>query len=257
MKHAFFVILSFLGLGILRAQSNPQDMHLLSNGLSISGGIGHLAIKDEYISRQKYSGTLPSFSMSWLRSDSSSGYKLGMDYFNSSTIRNGNISADVLLSALNLDFLYNVGQFTMRDYTAYPYLGPSAGIFLYSRQENIATGGNAFFSAYSFALFLSLDITSTIVVPISTDWSAEVSGKLGLLSIAGRLADLHDDNVKFFKLVTLLSGVRGNTQFLIRYDVTNLLQVHAGYRFDICQSATWNYLLAASDNLIIAITVKM
>jgi hypothetical protein len=219
--------------------------------------LGHLAIRDQYISDEKYSGTLTSFSLSWLRGDTSSAYRLGLDYCGSSAIWNSNVSAQVMQAGLNLDFLHSLGRFHLLHHDVFAYVGPSGEIFLYYRQQNIANGGNASFNAYSFALFFSLDINSTFVVPLSSGFSAESSARLALLSIGGRLTDMHDKNAKFFKLLSVFSGLRGQIELLLRYALSDMFLLKAGYRFEICQSSSWDYLLSASDNLVLSVAVQL
>jgi hypothetical protein len=242
---------------ISAAQYSHSAGDLLGSGISIRGGLGHLAIRDGYISEEKYSGTLGSLSLSWLQGDSSSSHRLGFDYCGSSAIRNNNVSAQVIQSALNLDFLRPVGSFPLLGRDVFAYVGPAADLFLYYRQQNIASGGTALFNAYSFAMFFSFDVNSTLVMPLSSGFSAETSARLSLLSAGGRLADLHGTNVSFFKLVSLLSGLRGHTELLLRYELSDLFLLKAGYRFEICQSSTWSYLLSASDNLVFVVTVRL
>ena len=239
------------------AQSPQAVDSLLVNGIYFRGGVGHLAVRDQYISDEKYSGSSVSFSLWWLRGNTSSAYRLGLDYVSSSNIRNNNVSAQLMQAALNLDFLYSVRRFRLLEYDIFAYVGPAAEIFLYYRQQNIANGGNAFFNAYSFAVFFSLSANSTLVIPLSSDLALESSVRIALLSYAGRLADLHDKNASFFKPVTIFSGLRGYTEFLIRYDLSKRFFLKSGYRFEICQSASWDYLLSASDNLVFILAVRI
>jgi hypothetical protein len=239
------------------AQYSQSAGDLLGSGISIRGGLGHLAIKDGYISEEKYSGTVSSFSLFWLQGETNSASRLGFDYSGSSAIRNNNVSAQVAQAELNLDFLRSVGRFSLLNRDVFAYVGPSADWFLYYRQQRIANGGNASFSAYSFAMFLSLNVNSTLVMPLSSGFSAETSARLSLLAMGGRLADLNGTNVSFFKLVSVLSGLRGHTELLLRYDLSDIFLLKAGYRFEICQSSTWSYLLSASDNLVLIFTVRM
>ncbi len=244
-------------VGVSQAQSDRFAYDVLSNGISLQGGLGRLAIRDRYISDQKYAGTSTSFRLSWLRGDSSSAYRLGFDYVNSPKIRNNNVSAEVMQSALNLDFLYSVGQTRFFGHQVFTYLGPSADISLYYRQQNIAHGGNALFNAYSFALFVSICANASVVIPLSSDLALENSERIALLSFAGRLPDLHDSNASFFKPVTILSGLRGYAEFLLRYHVSEGILLKAGYRFDILQSSSWDYLISASDNVVLSASVRM
>jgi len=258
MLRPFWILIAICSCATIAfAQTSQNAGNLLGSGISLRGGLGRLAIKDEYISEEKYSGTLGSFSLSWLQGDSSSANRLGLDYSGSSAIRNNNISAQVAQAALNLDFLRSVGTFALLHRDVFAYIGPSADFYIYYRQQRIASGGNASFSAYSFAMFLSLDVNSTLVMPLSSGFSAEGSARLSLLSMGGRLVDMHDSNVKFFKLVSILGGIRGHTEILLRCDLSDIFLLKAGYRFEICQSSTWSYLLSASDNVVLVVTVRM
>jgi hypothetical protein len=257
----FRTVQTFIIICIAVTFSNGQSVQfanrLLGDGIYLRGGVGHLAIKDQYISDEKYSGTSTSFGLSWLRGDSSSAYRLGFDYAHSSALRNNNVSAKVMQTGLNLDFLYSIGRFQLLAHEVFAYLGPSADIFLYYRQQNIASGGNAFFNAYSFALFFSFSANSSFVVPLSTDLALENSARIALLSFGGRLPELHDNNASFFKALTIFSGLRGYTEFLMRYELSDHILLRAGYRFEIYQSTSWDNLLSASDNVILLASVRI
>ena len=55
-------------------------------GFFIGYGLGSYSVKDEYVSKQKYSGTLPGFNGAWVRFHDKNTYRLEFDYFNSSKI---------------------------------------------------------------------------------------------------------------------------------------------------------------------------
>ena len=233
---------------------------LLGDGLSVQGGLGHLAIRDEYISEEVYSGTLPYFEMIWLRSRDSSAYRLGLEYREANAIRNNNISAGVTQSALDLDYLYYAGSFSFRGKHAFAYVGPSTELYVYFRNQNIANGGAAFFNAYSFAMFYSLGINSTIILPLRSGYSVEWSGRVNLVSGGMRLIDMQNNesrDEKMSKFSTIFTGIRGKSDLLVRVDLTDALMLKIGYRFEICQSSSWNYLLAASDNVILVMTYHL
>lgn len=229
---------------------------LMPGGLSISGGVGHLAIRDEYLSQERYSGTLPYFDLSWLGGNDTTAYRLGLEYRHSAGVRNYNVSAGVTQGSLNLDFLYYAGGFSFMGRRVFAYVGPSADIYLYYRQQKIANGGDALFNAYSFAMLLSGGANSRLVMPLGPALSAELSGKLDLISFGARIPDMYDQNSSAVKFVTLLSGVCGNTQLMIRYYLTRSLSLSGGYRFEICQNSSWTYLISASDNLVLQATYR-
>jgi hypothetical protein len=238
----------------LSAQVVPTPERLLGDGISVRGGWGHLAIRDDYISQEVYAGSLPYFEVNWLHSDKSSAHRLALEYRSASAIRNHNVSAQITQAVLKLDYLYSTGTFGLLGRTVASYVGPSTDFYIYSRQQNIANGGLASFNANSFAAFLSLGINSTLVLPLESSFSVEGSGSLRLLSFGGRLTDFENKNEKSVKLTSVLSGRCGDAELLLRYNLTNDLLVKAGYRFEICQSSSWDYLLSVSDNLIVVVT---
>ena len=258
MKKMLFLILAFsLNCYLLKAQTEQPTFDLLGKGITLEGGVGYAGIKDNYISAEKYEGKVSSFATSWTHSNLSSGYRLSFDYLGSSNIKNHNISSDVLQGGLSLDYMYSVGKFNLLRKEVYAYVGPSPDLFVYYRKQQIASGGNAMFDAYSFALFMSMGVNSTFVMPLSSKLFIENSDKVALFSIGGRLADINDKRSSFFKPTTALSGVRGYSQILIRYDLNKTLSLKTGYKFNICQSSSWDYLISVSDNFIIALTVRL
>ena len=256
-RFVYVTVFVFCVVATAYPQSSEHAADKLGSGLSISAGLGHLAVLDDYISNQWYSGSLPYFEAAWLRRSDSSAYRLGFIYRYSSDIRNYNVSAGITEALLSLDFLSPTGGFSLLGRDVFAYWGPSAEFFVYYRQQNIASGGNALFNAYSFAMFFSGGINSTLSMPLESDFTLMLSGELNLLSFGARLTDLNDHDARFVKFGSLLSGVRGHTDLMLRYDLSNALSASAHYRFEICQSGTWNYLIAVSDNLVATVTYRL
>jgi hypothetical protein len=100
-------------------------------------------------------------------------------------------------------------------------------------------------------------VNSTLVLPLQSDFSLEGSGVLNVLSLGLRLADINAKHQKFAKATSVLSGLRGHAELLLRYTLTDAVMLKAGYRFEICQSNSWNYLIAASDNLILVLSYRL
>ncbi len=259
MKPITLIIICISILAAIASAQTPQTLkNLLGDGIFVQGGLGYLALRDDYISDEKYSGSLPYLELGWLRSRDSSASRFSMEYRNSSDIRNNNVSASVTQTALNLDYLYPIGTFPLYMHDVFAFLGPSAETYLYFRSQNIANGGLAIFNAYSFATFFTLGINSELVLPMGSSFSAEWSGRLNLLGFGGRLVSLQDNsNDKFLKLVSIISGIQGSTNILLRYNVSDALLLKVGYRFEICQSTSWDYLLSGSDNVIFVVSYQL
>lgn len=244
-------------MALSSGQTSLDSKSILGDGLSIQGGFGHLAIRDDYISQEVYSGILPYFETVWIHSGDSSGYRLALEFRSAGGIQNYNVSAAITQGSLGLDYRYFTGTFPLAGHDVFSYVGPSADVYLYYREQNIANGGMAMLNAYSFAMFFSLGVNSALVLPLTSDFSLEGSGKLNLLSFGARLADLNDHHTKFVKATSALSGLRGRAEVLLRYDLNDKVLLKAGYRFEIFQSSSWDYLIAASDNVLLVVSYRL
>jgi hypothetical protein len=252
----FVVCLSVLGT-IASAQTSQTLSRLLGDGIFVQGGVGYLALHDEFISTEKYSGPMSYFEVGWLKSRDSSAVRLSLEYRSAPAVKNNNVSAGVSQAELNLDYHYPVGTFEFLGRDVFALLGPSAEIYVYDRSQNIAKQASDIDNTQSYALFLSLGVNSTLVLPITSDFSAECSGRLNLIGVGGRSVNTQDQSTRAFKPVSIISGLRGSMNILLRYDVGDVLLLKAGYRFEICQSSSWDYLVSASDNLVVVITYRI
>lgn len=237
------------------AQTPPTFESLLGGGIFLQGGLGSLALRDEYISKEKYSGSLPYFECGWLKSHDSSAVRFGLEFRSSSTVNNNRVSAEVVQGGVNLDYIYPIGRFQLFAHTIYAFLGPSMEMYYYNRTENIARGGSAAYNSY--VTYYSLSVNSTLILPLGSDLSSECSGVLNLTGWGKRSITSQNNDQKAFKPISVFSGIRGSTNILLRYNVSDALLLKAGYRFEICQMTSWDYLLSASDNLIIAVMYRL
>jgi hypothetical protein len=256
MQRLYLIIACISVLETFASAQSPQDMdHLLGDGIFFQGGLGYLALHDEYISKEKYSGSLPYFEGGWLKSHDSSAVRFSLEYRSSSTVRNNNVSADVIQGLVNLDYIYPIGSFQLLMHDVFAFLGPSMEMYYYNRTENIARGGSATYNSY--AIYYSLSVNSTFILPLGSNYSAECSGVLNLFGWGKRSINSQNNNEEAFKPISIISGLRGSTNILLRYNISDALLLKAGYRFEICQSTSWDYLLSASDNLIIVVSFRI
>ena len=256
MKRINLLVVCITVLGtIMSAQTQLTMKNLLGDGIFVQGGLGYIALRDEYISKEKYSGSLSYFEAGWLKSHDSSAVRFGAEFRISSDLTNNNVTAKVTQAGLSLDYIYPIGSFQLFSHDIFAFLGPSMEVYSYNRTENIANGGSAIYN--SSAEFYSLCVNSTFILPIGSDFSAECSGMLNLIGWGKRSVDSQNKKEKALKTISIFSGIRGYTNILLRYNVSDAFLLKAGYRFNICQSTSWDYLLSASDNLIFVITYRI
>ena len=67
-------------IGNLLGQDTLNQRHIFPEGISLEYGIGSYAVTDEYISKEKYSGSHPSYSITWANQHSNYVYHLKIDF---------------------------------------------------------------------------------------------------------------------------------------------------------------------------------
>jgi len=236
----------------LSAQDSLKQKSIFPEGISLEYGIGSYAVTDEYISKEKYSGSFPYYSISWANQHSNYVYHLKIYFSNSSEIKNNNVRADIYQFTLNQGFSYALPEFTMFNNPAYLYLGPSTELFFYFNEQNIAVSG--FDYAQSFALLISGGITSQIIYQLSESFSIDSELDFNILSLGFRMVDYEETDESPAKILTLISA--NNIVFTVgpRYYLLDNLSVKMAYLFHLTRIDSWEPLLSASDNVVFTLT---
>jgi hypothetical protein len=239
----------------LCAQTEPGTGVTPPSGISIKAGLGRYSVRDEYFSSEKYSGTLPYFSVTWTRMDERGGYGIGVEHRNSSEIWNNNISAGVTSFSLNLDYLYRVATLSLFSRDASLFLGPSTGFVMHFSELHIAFSELGI--PYSFAILLPLGVNSTLVWPVTNQLHLTGSVRSSLFSLGLRMIDLDEDvdEESPVRFLTLPSGTNANLHLGIRYLLTDRMSLDLGYQFQLLRIRSWDPLLSASDNILAGFTV--
>jgi hypothetical protein len=241
----------------LYAQTEGGTHVPLPSGISIKAGLGRYSVRDEYFSAEKYSGTLPYFSATWARLHERGGYRIGVEYRNSSEIRNNNISAGVTSFSLNLDYLYRVATLSLFSRDALLFLGPSTGFFMHFSELHIAFSELEI--PYSFAILLPLGVNSTLVLPVTDRLQLAGSFRSSIFSLGLRMIDLDEDvdEESPVRFLTLPSGTNANLRLGLRYILMDRLSLDFGYELQVLRIRPWDPLLSASDNLLGGFTVGL
>ena len=257
MKTKAKIIISAITL-LIAVESPGQDTlnfkTVFPSGISIEYGIGSYSVKDEYISKEKYSGTLPYYSFGWARKHNKYVYRLEMAYRNSNNINNYNVSTNINQLTLNQGFLYPLKKMTLFKNDLFIWLGPSTEFFFYYSKPNIAVSG--FDYAQSFAGLFALGFNADVIYPFKHNFQLESSLSLTVLSLGFRMVDSEEDDQSLVKPLTLFSGLNSSFDLGARYYLFNRLSVKLAYKFELTRISAWDPLLSASDNLIIGLTYK-
>ena len=235
-------------------QDSLKNLNVYPGGISIEYGIGNYSVRDEYISKEKYSGTLPYYSLSWAREHKRYIYRLEMAYRNSNNINNYNVSSDITQVTFNQGFLYPLKKKLLFKKELYIWLGPSTEFFFYYAKPHIAVSG--FDYAQSFAGLFSLGFNADIVYSLNQNFQFESSLRSTVLSLGWRMVDSEEDDQSPVKPLTLFSGLNCSFNLGARYYIFNRLSVIITYKFELTRISAWDPLLSASDNVIIGLTYR-
>ncbi len=255
----FFIILStFIGATTLFGHDSADHQSIFTNGIKIAFGLGNYSVRDEYISKEAYSGPLPYIEASWSRFHSTYGFRQKLEYRGSSEVKNYNITTNIIQFSLHRDYIYPAGKFTVLSKDVFSYLGPSTELFLFSNNPNFATGG--IHINYSFVLLLSGGINTDFIVPLRNGFQIESSAYMSLLSLGLRTPEIvkpkdsYEEEESVVKLLTPFSGMNSSISFGARYYLSNSLSMKLAYKLQLTRISSWDPLLSASDNIILALT---
>jgi hypothetical protein len=255
-----YIILSFcfsLFGTHLFAQDSTNSAFTFGDGLTLHGGLGYFAVRDEFISNEKYSGSLPLFAASWSRLHDTYGYRLTCAYQFTQSLKNNNVSAEINQFSLGFDFLYPVGKTSLFTKRVFILLGPSSELFVHFRRQNIAGSNESILNAYSFALLISGGIRSEAYCPINSDLQLQSSVGLSILSFGGRIVNPTKSDESFFKLLSVWNGLRASAELGVRYRITSSMTGTLGYRLEITRLSAWDNFLAGADFLTITISYNL
>jgi hypothetical protein len=179
-------------IGKISGQENKSSEPAYPSGITVAYGIGHYSIKDEYISGEKYTGSLPYYSLSWAKRHDKYTYVLDMSFRYSDNIQNYNVSTEITQFTLNHGFLYPLRKISLFGSDLFVWLGPSSDFFFLYNKPKIAVSG--FDYAQSFAILFSLGFNANAVYrPL-----AEASeGDEIYFVLNGLLAELKDGHVYY------------------------------------------------------------
>jgi len=252
LKSFLFLYLILLANPSIFAQDSIIQKTNFPGGISLEYGFGSYAVTDEYISEEKYSGTLPYYGINWVNSHENYVYYLSLDFQNSSEIKNNNVRADIYQFSLNQGFNYALSNFTIFDKDAYLFLGPSTELFFYFNKQNIAVAG--FDYSQSIALLISSGITSQIFYKLSDNFNIEGSLDFNIISLGFRMVDSEETDETPAKILTFISANNLNFNIGPRYYLFDNLSIKAAYLFHLTRISSWEPLLSASDNVVFTLT---
>jgi hypothetical protein len=251
----FFLLLSgFLWLQNLSGQDDIQTENIYPAGIYAEYSLGSMAVKDQYISKEKYTGPISQYRFGWAREHEKYIYRLRFGYGFSDQIKNNNARTRITQVFLNQGFLYPLKPVQLFHNDLHLLLGPSIDFMYFFNEPNIAVAG--FDYSQSFAAMLSVGLNTDVVYPITQKFQIESFLSLSVLSFTFRAIDSDEDDASPAKLLTLFKGLNGTFNFGARYFIVNNLSLRVGYEFQLLTISPWDPITAASDHLVFGLTYR-
>ena len=241
----------------LSAEDTVDHKTVFPSGIFLGYGQGFYAVKDEYISKEKYSGAMPYYHVEWVRFHNRNGYRLEFEYWKSTDISNNNISAEAQQFNFNQDYFYPIGKFSLFSRNVYAYLGPSVQLFYYEIYYHFVSPGT-FISPTTHGIVGSLGINTEFVYQVNDKFKVEGFLRSNLISIAGKKIDERKyEDESSPALQSVFTATKLDADLTLRYYLINRVSLSLGYRFDLSRIHKWDPYIAASNNIIISINFRI
>ena len=246
---------------LITFQTSAQDTlnrnTLFPSGIFLGYGRGFYAVKDEYISKEKYSGSIPYYNLEWVRFHNRNGYRLEFEYWKTTDIANNNISAEAQQFNFNQDFFYPIGNFSLFSRNVYAYLGPSVQLFYYEIYYHFVNPGT-FISPTTRGIMGSLGVNTELVYHINNKLKIEGLLRSNLISIAGKKIDERKyENEPGPKLLSVFTATKLDADLSLRYYLIDRISLSLGYKFDLSRINKWDPYIAVSNNIILSFNFRI
>jgi len=247
------LVLIFIVTSII-AQTQEENPRPFPALLTLNAGIGHYAIRDEVISKEKYEGLVVPFEIIWNQARETYSWQFDMLYKQGSHLENYNTTADIREFTMSWDYLYKLTPINLCGRNLAIDVGPSPEIFIHFRQQKIAEFTS---DLYSFAMLMSIGSNVGLVYDMSPKLKLENFNRVSILSVGLRMTDFRDDdnNDKLIKPLSLLNGLNFRSDLGVRYWLTDMFSVKVSYSLYVTRISAWDYYLAANDNLNVSLSI--
>lgn len=242
--------------GYPEAQPTTEFENLFIQGISVTLGAGNFAVSDEVVSKNVYSGILPYFGMSWTRFHSDHAFKVGFEFRQSTHIKNYSRRAEITQFSIHRSWLYPLGNYPFLSKKALVYIGPMTEFYFFFNQPRLE--GDGLMLDFSLLSLLSLGIDSDVIIPLSPAVQLEGSLRLALFSFGIQMPEVEeagDGSEERAGLLNAANGMNVVSDCGFRYRFNSSISMRLSYGLPITLISKWRRFVAASDNLMISISV--
>lgn len=248
MKTTFLTLL----FGILFLSGSTQEEKKINRtGLIVEFGMGSTAIVDEYISNERYSGSLPYIGIWYGRQNTSKGFLLGFSNQESDQLMNNSIRANFDRVSINFDQYFSLKGFKLAGKEANWYLGPSVEYFEYE----LANQFTSTHKSYSELVMLSMGINSLLDWQFANKFSASLFVRSNVIGVNYKDHDESKYPDQDSKFQTLITANNINADLYLQYHPLKRLSVGIKGKAQYTRSTGWDESESFANSLILFVTI--
>lgn len=248
-----FIMIVLCGNAFSYAQDSTSSQYPFEDGLNLQSGIGYLALRDEYISGDKYSSTIPLFALSWSKWHETYGFRLQLESQYTNDLKGPNVSAELAQVRLGLDYLYPFANMEMSSKTVHFFMGPTLEVFEHYQLNQIA--GSEFLN--SNISLVAGDLRLEAFCPLTGGLLLLAMAQCTALSMGVHSTNLNEGGSSPIKILTPLKGLDAEWQIGLSWLFAKSFGLSAGYRFDLTRVSAWDYFISADDNFIVSLAYAL
>lgn len=240
-------LLVFISITSLYAQKERIKNSL---GLTIEYGIGSTAIVDEYISQERYTGSMPIIGFWYGRVHEKSAYQVGIIFQQGDKYENYATNADFTRVSLNYDLFYSVKEFSLFHKPVTFLLGPSVEYFEYEFNSNFV--GN--YSSFSELIMASLGMNFALDYIISERFSTNLFLRTNILGVSAKTHDSRRYEDMDTKFLGLFSANNINGDLSAKYKLLKFLSAGLKFKGQYTRSISWDHSKTFTNSVLLFIT---
>ncbi|MBN1133261.1 MAG: hypothetical protein JXR52_06170 [Bacteroidales bacterium] len=253
-KYIIALFILFYFIAELRSQVPDNESFSYPAGLTLQAGLGSYAVKDRYISPEKYSGIMPFYCIGWSHCHERNVYNLNFSFRQSEEIINNNVTTRIIQFRFSQGFLYPLKPFKVTGKRLGFWLGPTTDIAYYVNNPDIAVSG--FDYTNSYVTMVSLGFRGDALYHISKRLFLKSSLQFTMVSLGLRTVDREEDDQPGAKILSPLSGQNGSFTLGIAYNAFRWLTVNVTYRSDLTRVAGWEHIISAGNSGVVGLTIR-
>ncbi len=245
MKTNLVIVLLMAVSFSLHSQDEVKPINRL--GLTVEYGLGGVAVKDDYLSGERYTGTTPFLGVWYNRLNDRKGFQLGFTFQKDDQLENNAIRASFLQASLIYDQLFNIKSFALFRQPAIWYFGPSVEYFEYELVNRFASNHKAF----SELIMASMGIATLVECQFADRFMASLFLRSNIIGANHKTHDELKYPDKNSVLQTFITANHLVVDLSLRYKVLKRVSLGLKGKAQYIRSTGWDESYAFTNSILV------